>query len=182
MKTFTRLQQELQEASKRSVSRQKTHYDDGRSIAGISAYRGERSDADNKKAHRELAKRIRKSGHGFVKSDGTYPEHNDDGTQTVGAEPSYIIHSKDKTKKGHVRLKKLARRLAQDYDQESFMLASKKHGSRLHGTKKRVWPGKGGTAKVGVMHPGKGGDYHTRMVQPKQKFSFQEPKEDKKKD
>jgi|TARA_Y100000034_G_C6788051_1_gene352631 hypothetical protein len=175
MKTYTQIQQELQEASKRSVSRQKKQYESGRSIAAISAYRGDRSKKENKEADKKLAKQIRASGHGYVRVHGTYPEEHD-GERVVVKEPSYVIHSKGDDKKDHVKLKKLAKKLAAHHGQESVLVASKKHGSRLHGTKKKSWPGRGKSVDVGTMHPGKGGDFHTRMVQPKQRFSFQPEK------
>jgi|TARA_R100000458_G_C8277479_1_gene252995 hypothetical protein len=163
----------IKEASKRSVSRQRAHYEKGRSTAGISAYRGDRTPSENKKADKELKSKIKKSGHGYVKVHGTYPETHKDGTKKTMKEPSYIIHAKGTSKKDHRRLKKFAKRAGKEAGQESVLMTSKKHGSRLHGTKKKSWPGKGKSVKVGKMKAGRGGDYHTQMVQPKQKFSYQ---------
>jgi len=176
MKTFTQLLRELQEASKKSSKRQEDKHESGLSSAMVSAHRGDLSDAENKKRHKDLKKHVRKSGHGYVEVIGRYVEKDDKtGKERQVTEKSLKIDSKGKEKKHHTELKGLAKALGRRYNQDSVGVTSKKRGSAFHGLKKDGDPPKGKRKPIGNFHrdPKQGEDYASYMSgNPKKGFIF----------
>tara|TARA_R100000008_G_C3582081_1_gene169284 strand:+ start:1764 stop:2300 length:537 start_codon:yes stop_codon:yes gene_type:complete len=176
MKTFKELKQELIEASKKSSKRQEQKHESGLSSAMISAHRGDLTDTQNKKRHKDLKKLVTKSGHGHVEIIGRYKERDDKtGKERQVTERSLRIDAKGKEKKHHTELKSLAKALGRRYNQDSVAVVSKKRGSALHGLKKDGWPKKGKKVPVGDMHrdPKQGEEYASYMAaRPKKGFIF----------
>jgi hypothetical protein len=175
MKTFTQLQQELQEASKKSSYRQEVKHESGLSSAMVSAHRGDLSQEENNKRHKDLKSQVNKSGHGYVEITGRYVEHDPEtGKKRQVTEKSLKIDAKGQGKKHHTVLKGLAKALGKRYNQDSVALTSKKRGSALHGLKKGGWPGKGKRVSVGSFHrdPPEGEEFASYMARPGKGFVF----------
>ena len=176
MKSFTQLSKELQEASNKSSERQRQKHEDGLSSAMVSAHRGDLSDAENKKRHKDLKNHVRKTGHGYVEIVGRYVERDDKtGKERQVTEKSLRIDAKGKQKKHHTELKTVAKSLGRRYNQDSIALVSKKRKSSLHGIKDNSWPKKGKRVPIGTFHkdPPKGEDYASYMsANQKKGFTF----------
>jgi len=176
MKTYSQLKQELLEASKKSSKRQEEKHESGLSSAMISAHRGDLTDTQNKKRHKDLKKLVTQSGHGHVEIIGRYKERDDEtGKERQVTERSLRIDAKGKQKKNHTELKRLAKALGRRYNQDSVAVVSKKRGSSLHGLKKGGWPKKGKRVPVGKFHrdPKQGEEYASYMAsRPKKGFIF----------
>ena len=152
MKTFTQLQKELQEASRKSSKRQEQKHESGLSSALVSAHRGDLSDSENKKRHAELKKHVRKSGHGYVETVGHYIETDDKtGEKRKVTERSLRIDARGRGTKHHKALKYLSKSLGKKYNQDSIAITNKK-GSYLHGLKDGGWIPKNKTKEMGAFH------------------------------
>ncbi len=166
MKTFTQLLKELQEASRKSSKRQEQKHKSGLSSALVSAHRGDLSNSENNKRHKNLKKLVKKSGHGYVEIHGNYVERDDEtGKERKVKEKSLKIDAKSKQKNHHTELKRLAKALGRRYNQDSVGVTSKKRGSAFHGLKKSGSPPRGKRKPIGQFHrdPEQGEDYASYM-------------------
>ena len=132
----------------------------------VSAHRGDLSDAENKKRHKDLKNKVKESGHGYVEVIGRYVERDDStGEERQVTEKSLKIDSKGTEKKHHTQLIRMAKSLGRRYNQDSVGVTSKKRGSAFHGLKKDGWPPKGKRAPIGDFHrdPGQSEPYASHM-------------------
>jgi|TARA_Y100001963_G_scaffold103403_1_gene142336 hypothetical protein len=143
MKTYREYKQEIDEAAKRSLSRLHGHIEKGKSVAFVSAHRGNLSAADNNKRTKQLHSDLKSHGYTPVPVKGEYIEDHE-GRKMKVKEKTFMVHHDDH-KKVHTDLKKLGSKHGQD----SVLTVSKKHGSNLHGTGSSDWIKKGETMRVG---------------------------------
>jgi len=118
----------LSEAASRSLSRLYTHIEKGRSVAFISAHRGDLKPSENKKRAKELRTDIKKSGNTAVPVSGEYIEDHK-GKKIKVKEKTFMVVANNFGK-----LKKDIMKLGMKYDQDSILTVSKKTGSNFHGT------------------------------------------------
>lgn len=163
----------IAEAASRSLSRLHHHIQSGHMVGFISAHRANLSPAENNKRTKELKKSLKKHGYTPVRVRGEYIEdHN--GKKVPVKEKSFIIHSgqlpprSGRPKMDHLRVLRDLKKHGEQYDQDTVLSVSKKHGSVFHGTGKSEWVPKGKRARIG----GAGistnvGDFNTRLKRKK---------------
>src|SRR5262245_5748556 len=149
----------LQEALHRSVKRVEQHVASGRPIALLSASRGERSPADNNKAHAELQSHIKKHGFGHARVLGVGQENTDGGEVKPTHEHSFMVVG-NKDDKGH--LEKFARVMGAKVVQPSVIVHRPgAAGATLVHTAGSETPGK--EEHLGALHGDTLSAYHTKL-------------------
>ena len=91
-------------------------------MATVSAERGDKSKAENKKRSQQLEKDIRGRGMGMTKARGSFVEVDDDGKRREVGERSYIVTP---GKKGKRKFKKAVSALGKKHDQDSVLIKQK---------------------------------------------------------
>jgi chemotaxis response regulator CheB len=155
MKTY----EEFLQLDESSLSRIASKIEKG-GVAHISAERADKSKKENKERSKQLRKDIRGAGlPGPTKVEGQYKEAGQD---KPSKEETSVVSS---GKKGKRAFKKLLKKLANKYDQDSVLIQKDKDSEgKLHPTTKAgkqdlgKWDG-----KVGKMKPGTTGDMQTRI-------------------
>jgi len=133
----------INEAASRSLSRLYTHIEKGRSVAFISAHRGDLKPAENNKRAKTLKADIKKTGNTPVPVRGEYVEDHK-GKKIKVKEKTFMVVADN-----FMQLKKQMMKLGIKYDQDSILTVSNKTGSNFHGTGTSGWIKKGETQKVG---------------------------------
>jgi hypothetical protein len=133
----------INEAASRSLSRLYTHIEKGRSVAFISAHRGDLKTPENNKRAKTLKADIKKTGNTAVPVRGEYVEDHK-GKKIKVKEKTFMVVADN-----FMQLKKQMMKLGIKYDQDSILTVSKKTGSNFHGTGTSGWIKKGETQKVG---------------------------------
>lgn len=144
---------------------QHTH---GRNIGILSAYRGERTHADNEKAYREMTNKIRTAGFGYIKAHGGYYENKGTPEERYVKERSVIVVGKKGADNGHLlgHLKKWGK----EYNQDGIIHKSHDAEEAVHhGLKDGV-----DTFSAGKWHPQRYGEYATHIRGGKRNFQFGE--------
>jgi hypothetical protein len=153
----------INEALNRSVKRVEQHVAAGRPIALLSASRGERSPADNNKAHAELQSHIKQHGFGHSRVLGVGQENTDGGEVKPTHEHSFMVVGK-KDDKGH--LEKFARSMGDKFGQHSVIVhRSGAAGATLVHTAGSETPGK--EEHLGALHGDTLSAYHTKLKGPR---------------
>jgi len=130
-------------------------------IAIMSAQRGDKSNKENRKRSQQLDRDIRGAGlPGATKVSGRYTENPGTEDEKKVGERSHVVSS---GKMGKRKFKKAVEKLGKKYDQDSVLVKKKPKGdAALVGTNKS-WPGEGHRVKTGKMHPGKTGEFDTKV-------------------
>jgi hypothetical protein len=131
-------------------------------MAIMSAQRGDKSKAENKKRSKQLERDVRGAGlPGPTKVAGRYTENPGTPDEKKVGEKSHIITP---GKKGKRKFKKAIEKLGKKYNQDSVLIQRKPGGnSTLKGTSKTSWPGQGKNVKIGSMKPGRTGEFDTKV-------------------
>jgi hypothetical protein len=133
----------INEAASRSLSRLYTHIEKGRSVAFISAHRGDLKTPENNKRAKTLKADIKTARLAPVPVRGEYVEDHE-GKKIKVKEKTFMVVADN-----FMQLKKQMMKLGIKYDQDSILTVSKKTGSNFHGTGTSGWIKKGETQKVG---------------------------------
>jgi hypothetical protein len=144
---------------------QHTH---GRNIGIMSAFRGERTSAENETHHRELGNKIRKAGFGYIKAHGGYYENKGTPEERYVKEKSYIVVGK----RGHDNGNLLGhmKKWGTEHNQDGIIHKSHDNEEATHhGLKKGV-----DTFSAGKWHPQRHGEYATYIRGGKRNFQFGE--------
>jgi len=147
-----RMQKEEVDLSETSLSRIVSKIRKG-GVATVSAERGDKSKAENKKRSKQLEKDIRGRGMGMTKARGSFVEVDDDGKRREVGEKSYIVTP---GKKGKRKFKKAVSALGKKHDQDSVLIKQKpglKSKASWLGTTKRkdAEPKMGKTSPQGTL-------------------------------
>lgn len=153
-----------------SLSRVQNHTAN-RNVGMISAFRGERSHAENEAAHKELAAHIRKAGYGYIKTHSGYVENKGTPQEKAVTEKSYMVigHKGDDGGKLLGHLKKWGRQ----YNQDAIL--HKKYGENgidAHGLKSDN-PNIKEKENLGSWHPNRAGEYSSYLHKYKSDKSFE---------
>jgi hypothetical protein len=132
----------ITEAASRSLSRLYTHIEKGRSVAFISAHRGDLKTPENNKRAKLLKADIKKTGNTPVPVRGEYVEDHK-GKKIKVKEKTFMVVADN-----FAKLKKDIMKLGMKYDQDSILTVSQKTGSNFHGTGSG-WIKKGETQRIG---------------------------------
>ena len=133
----------ISEAASRSLSRLYTHIEKGRTVAFISAHRGDLKTPENNKRAKSLKADIKKTGNTPVPVRGEYVEDHE-GKKIKVKEKTFMVVADS-----FAKLKRDMMKLGIKYDQDSILTVSKKTGSNFHGTGTSGWIRKGETQRVG---------------------------------
>jgi len=107
----------------------------GRGFLIISAFRGERTRADNLVEHERMRVMIRAAGYGYTQTQGAWPEKNKETGETRQVtEYGYLIPQTDR---GTEPLLGLGKRLNTDFEQEGFVYVDP-DGARLYDENNKV--------------------------------------------
>jgi hypothetical protein len=154
-KTYSQILQES------SLARVYQHTKD-RNIGMISAHRGENTAEENKTNTKELEGHIKNAGYGYIKVKGRYIENHGTPQAKNVDEHSFLVMGKKGDDKG--ALKGFLKTHGEHYKQDSILhKAHNENTAKLHGTKEGGFPGKDQEHDVGVWHPNKTGEFHTKM-------------------
>lgn len=137
MLTFLEFINVIQEGN--PLARVKKFEDKNRPTAGITAWRGNKSDKENKANMKSFDKELRDKGYGYRKAEGTWEG---------GKEPSRYVTAKGKGNRHVKQFKRDMIKLSTKYDQDAVALRHDKT-TNLHGTNDTGWPGRGKVANVG---------------------------------
>jgi len=133
----------ISEAASRSLSRLYTHIEKGKSVAFLSAYRGDLKPAENNKRAKALRADIKKTGNTAVPVSGEYIEDHK-GKKIKVKEKTFMVVADN-----FMKLKKDMIKLGMKYNQDSILTVTKKTGSNFHGTGTSGWIKKGETQRIG---------------------------------
>lgn len=153
-----------------SLGRLVQHFNDGDCIAIVSAFRGERTKAENMKMTKALRTFVLGSKFGFNKVIGGYSEQQDDGSLVnIDDEHSTIIYAKPERE---AELRKLAIALGKKYEQDSVLFVGSDRKAVWIFTRPDNFMKKpvGSTMELGDFHPRQIGVYFTKIG--KKNFSF----------
>ena len=148
----------------------------------ISAERGNKSNAENRRRDKRLNRRLKGAGfRGSTRVKGQYTENPGTSNERVSSETSRVITPPRKPKKGskpkfsRKQKKKLdslsteqglqhRRNVPQgsEQDDQDARLITKDQNARLRGTSRQSWPGKGKSVNVGRVTPGSG-EFQTKV-------------------
>lgn len=112
---------------------------EGRSTAGITAWRAELPKSENKKRMKSFDKDLRDLGYGFRKTEGTWEG---------GKEESRFVTAKGKGKKAEHHFRRDMENLSNKYGQDAVAIR-RKTKTILKGTNDTGYPGRGKVANVG---------------------------------
>lgn len=170
MKTFSEFLNENNILTEASLGRLVQHFNDGDCIAIVSAFRGERTKAENMKMTKALRTLVLGSKFGFNKVIGGYSEKQEDGTVVnIDDEHSTIIYAKPERE---AELRKLAVALGKKYEQDSVLFVGSDRKAMWIFTRPDNFMQKpvGSTMELGDFHPKQIGVYFTKIG--KKNFSF----------
>ena len=170
MKTVSEFLNENNVLTEASLGRLVQHFNDGDCIAIVSAFRGERTKAENMKMTKALRTLVLGSKFGFNKVIGGYSEKQDDGSiVNIDDEHSTIIYAKPERES---ELRKLVIALGKKYEQDSVLFVGSDRKAVWIFTRPDNFMQKpvGSTMELGDFHPKQIGVYFTKIG--KKNFSF----------
>lgn len=91
--------------------------DDDTAVGIITAFRGDKSESDNKKNNQKLMNELRKVGFGYFLVDGSWIENQGTSDEVEVSEDSVFVTAKPETEKS---LFELLKTLAKKYNQDGF--------------------------------------------------------------
>ena len=164
MKTFSQFISEALDIREGGLNRIAQH-SKSRNTAVLTANRGDKSSKENKKANKDLGKKVRSMGYGYKKVKGEYPEKDDKGNTKTVKEPSIVVNA---PKKKFKKFKKQMKRLGKEHNQDAVITKKGKGDATLNPTTKRgrntpTGPSRKGT-KLGQVNKDKKGEYGQTRV------------------
>ena len=168
---------EWMELTEASLGRLVQHFQNGDCIAIVSAFRGERSKAENMKLTKQLRTLVLGAGFGFNKVIGGYSEKLDDGTVVnIDDEHSTIIYA---TPERENELRKFVISLGKKYNQDSVLFVGNDRKATWIFTRPDNFMNKpvGSTMELGDFHPKQIGVYFTKIGKKNFSFVMQESEE-----
>lgn len=153
------LKQEL--LSETKLARIYKFIEEGRPFAMLTAFRGDKTVAENNKRNKKLESDLRSAGYGYSKMKGAYVEdYGTDDAKDVSEASFFVIGNSPDDKE----MKDVIVKLGKKYEQDSvFFKPVGKDNGMLIGTNNSDFPGMGKEIDVGKWKPNKAGEFYSKM-------------------